>query len=141
MGGADGCAAGAARGAGGGGTRRTRRAVEAKGGGPPERMVDVLGLVGASVENVPGVPGIGDKGARDLVRTYGPIEAVLEHAGEVKRKAYREGLQNHADLGDRVPGPPPVQGGSGPADGSSSQFECWGRDNGTTGGEWAESSA
>ncbi len=81
-----------------GAIRFDRSAVEAKWGVPPERIADVLALVGDSVDNVPGVPGIGDKGARDLVRTYGPVEAVLEHAGEVKRKAYREGLQNHADL-------------------------------------------
>lgn len=81
-----------------GATRLDRSAVEAKWGVPPERVVDVLALVGDSVDNVPGVPGIGDKGARDLVRTYGPVEAVLEHATEVKRKAYREGLQNHSDL-------------------------------------------
>ena len=43
----------------------------------------------------PGVPGIGDKGARDLVREFGPVESVLEHADEVKRAAYREGLKSH----------------------------------------------
>ena len=42
---------------------------------PPERIVDVLALVGDSVDNVPGVPGIGDKGARDLVREFGPVES------------------------------------------------------------------
>ncbi len=80
-----------------GATRLDASAVEAKWGVPPERVVDVLALKGDAVDNVPGVPGIGDKGARDLVRAYGPVEAVLEHAGEVKRKAYREGLQNHRD--------------------------------------------
>ena len=63
---------------------------------PPERVVDVLALVGDSVDNVPGVPGIGDKGARDLVREYGSLEGVLENADKVKRAAYREGLQQHA---------------------------------------------
>jgi DNA polymerase-1 len=80
-----------------GATRYDRPAVESKWGVPPERIVDVLALVGDSVDNVPGVPGIGDKGARDLVRTYGPVEEVLEHAGEVKRKAYREGLESHRE--------------------------------------------
>ena len=62
---------------------------------PPERVVDVLALVGDAVDNVPGVPGIGDKGARDLVREFGSVEAVLENADKVKRAAYREGLKAH----------------------------------------------
>ena len=80
---------------GSGETRFDRKAVEEKWGVPPERIVDVLALVGDAVDNVPGVPGIGDKGARDLVREYGPVESVLEHADEVKRAAYREGLKSH----------------------------------------------
>ena len=82
---------------GAGATLFDRAAVEAKWGVPPERIVDVLALVGDAVDNVPGVPGIGDKGARSLVQEYGPVEAVLEHAGEVKRKAYREGLESHRE--------------------------------------------
>jgi DNA polymerase-1 len=82
---------------GSGQTRLDRKAVEEKWGVPPERIVDVLALVGDSVDNVPGVPGIGDKGARDLVRAYGPLEAVLDHADEVKRAAYREGLKGHRE--------------------------------------------
>ena len=79
-----------------GSTRLDRKAVEDKWGVPPERVVDVLALVGDSVDNVPGVPGIGDKGARDLVREYGTVEAVIESADKVKRAAYREGLKAHA---------------------------------------------
>jgi len=82
---------------GSGSTRFDRKAVEEKWGVAPERIVDVLALVGDSVDNVPGVPGIGDKGARDLVREFGPVESVLEHADEVKRAAYREGLKSHRD--------------------------------------------
>jgi DNA polymerase-1 len=82
---------------GSGSTRFDRKAVEEKWGVPPERIADVLALVGDSVDNVPGVPGIGDKGARDLVREFGPVEAVLEHADEVKRAAYREGLKSHRE--------------------------------------------
>jgi DNA polymerase-1 len=73
-----------------------RKGVEDKWGVPPERVVDVLALVGDAVDNVPGVPGIGDKGARDLVREFGPVEAVIENADKVKRAAYREGLKTHA---------------------------------------------
>ena len=78
-------------------TRCDRKAVEEKWGVPPERIVDVLALVGDSVDNIPGVPGIGDKGARDLVREFGPVESVLEHADQVKRAAYREGLKSHRE--------------------------------------------
>jgi DNA polymerase-1 len=81
---------------GSGATLFDRKTVEEKFGVPPERVVDVLALVGDSVDNVPGVPGIGDKGARDLVREFGSLEGVLENAERVKRAAYREGLIKHA---------------------------------------------
>ena len=74
-----------------------RKTVEEKFGVPPERVVDVLALVGDSVDNVPGVPGIGEKGARDLVREFGSVEEVIANADKVKRNAYREGLLAHAD--------------------------------------------
>jgi DNA polymerase-1 len=73
-----------------------RKLVEEKFGVPPERVVDVLALVGDAVDNVPGVPGIGEKGARDLVREFGSVESVIDNADKVKRAAYREGLQKHA---------------------------------------------
>ncbi|HSD29171.1 MAG TPA: DNA polymerase I [Vicinamibacteria bacterium] len=82
---------------GSGSTRCDRKAVEGKWGVPPERIVDVLALVGDSVDNIPGVPGIGDKGARDLVREFGPVESVLDHADQLKRAAYREGLKSHRE--------------------------------------------
>jgi DNA polymerase-1 len=72
------------------------KAVEEKWGVPPARVVDVLALVGDAVDNVPGVPGIGDKGARDLVREFGSVEGALANADKVKRAAYREGLKGHA---------------------------------------------
>ncbi|HSB60269.1 MAG TPA: DNA polymerase I [Vicinamibacteria bacterium] len=75
-----------------GATLYDRRTVEEKWGVPPERVVDVLALVGDAVDNIPGVRGIGEKGARDLVREFGPLEAVLASADKVKRAAYREGL-------------------------------------------------
>jgi DNA polymerase-1 len=74
-----------------------RKTVEEKWGVPPERVVDVLALVGDAIDNIPGVPGIGEKGARDLVREFGPVEAVLENADRVKRPAYREGLTRHRE--------------------------------------------
>ncbi len=80
---------------GSGSTSYDSKAVEEKWGVPPGRIVDVLALVGDSVDNIPGVAGIGDKGARDLVREFGSVEAVLENADKVKRAAYREGLKAH----------------------------------------------
>ncbi|MCY4586092.1 MAG: DNA polymerase I [Bryobacterales bacterium] len=64
----------------------------------PPQVVDLLALKGDSVDNIPGAKGIGDKGARDLILTYGSVEGAIEHAGEVKRKTYRESLQQNRDL-------------------------------------------
>ncbi len=63
----------------------------------PSRVADLLALKGDSVDNIPGAPGIGDKGAQQLIAAYGDIEGIISHAAEVKRKTYRESLQNHAD--------------------------------------------
>jgi len=73
------------------------RGVEEKFGVPPHRVADVLALWGDATDNIPGVPGIGEKGAKELVRQYGDLESVLAHAGEVTRKAYREGLEQNAE--------------------------------------------
>jgi DNA polymerase-1 len=66
-------------------------------GVPPERVVDYLALVGDSSDNVPGVPGIGDKTARDLVNEYGDLDAILRAAPDVKGKRPREALLAHPD--------------------------------------------
>jgi DNA polymerase I len=71
--------------------------VEQKFGVRPEQVVDVLALMGDSIDNIKGVPGIGEKGARDLIARYGNLEILLAHAGEVTNKRYREGLLAHAD--------------------------------------------
>jgi DNA polymerase-1 len=71
--------------------------VEKDYGLPPEKIADYLALTGDAVDNVPGVPGIGEKGAQSLIAEYGSVEALLERAGEIARKAYREGLQNHRE--------------------------------------------
>src|SRR4051794_19133299 len=63
----------------------------------PAQVVDVLALMGDSIDNIKGVPGIGEKGARDLIATYGTLESLLGHAPEVTNKRYREGLLAHAD--------------------------------------------
>src|SRR5277367_211995 len=66
-------------------------------GVPPERVIDVMALRGDSVDNIPGAPGIGDKGSVELIQQFGTVEAVLERAAEVKRKTYRESLENNRD--------------------------------------------
>jgi DNA polymerase I len=71
--------------------------VEEDFGVPPEKVVDVLALMGDSIDNVPGVPGIGEKGAKALIREYGSLDELLARASEVSRKSYREGLERHAD--------------------------------------------
>ena len=69
--------------------------VEEDFGVPPRQVVDVLALMGDSIDNVPGVPGIGEKGAKNLIKEHGSLEALLDAAPEIKRKNYREGLTNH----------------------------------------------
>jgi len=64
-------------------------------GVPPEKVVDVMALRGDSVDNIPGAPGIGDKGSVDLILEFGTVEAVLDRAAEVKRKSYRESLEQN----------------------------------------------
>ena len=66
-------------------------------GVPPERVVDYLALVGDASDNVPGVRGIGEKTARQLIEHYGALDAILAHAAEVSGKRAREALLTQAD--------------------------------------------
>lgn len=63
----------------------------------PEQVADLLALKGDSVDNIPGAPGIGDKGAKDLIVRFGSVEEAMRRADEVERKMYRESLQNHRE--------------------------------------------
>jgi DNA polymerase I len=63
----------------------------------PGQVADLLALKGDTVDNIPGAPGIGDKGAKDLIVRFGSVEAAIEHAAEVERRTYRESLQNYRD--------------------------------------------
>ncbi len=63
----------------------------------PEQVVDVMALRGDPVDNIPGAPGIGDKGSVELIQQFGSVEAALERAAEVQRKSYRESLQNNRE--------------------------------------------
>ena len=66
-------------------------------GVPPERVVDVMALRGDAIDNIPGAPGIGDKGSVEIIKRFGTVEQALEHAAEVERKTYRESLQNNRE--------------------------------------------
>ncbi len=72
-------------------------AVAEKWGVPPAQLADVLALMGDSVDNVPGVPGVGPKTAAELVRSFGDVEGVLARLDEVKRPKLREALAAHAE--------------------------------------------
>jgi DNA polymerase-1 len=67
-------------------------------GVPPRQVIDVMALRGDSIDNVPGAPGIGDKGSVELIKRFGSLEAALEHANEVEKKTYRESLLNNRDV-------------------------------------------
>jgi DNA polymerase-1 len=66
-------------------------------GVPPERVVDVMALRGDSIDNIPGAPGIGDKGSVEIIQRFGTVEQALDRANEVEKKTYRESLQNNRD--------------------------------------------
>ena len=71
--------------------------VEAKFGVPPDKVVDVLALMGDAVDNVKGVPGIGQKGARQLIAEHGSLDALLADPARVASKRYRNALERHSD--------------------------------------------
>ncbi len=71
--------------------------VEARFGVPPARVLDLRALVGDPSDNIPGVKGIGEKGAAKLLGEWGDLENLLEHAGEVSAKRAREALLEQAE--------------------------------------------
>ncbi len=73
------------------------KAVEEKIGLPPAKIVDYLGLMGDTSDNVPGVPGIGEKTAVQLIQQFGSLESVLDNAEKVSRANVRENLKTHRD--------------------------------------------
>ena len=70
-------------------------------GVPPERVIDVMALRGDSIDNIPGAPGIGDKGSVELIQQFGTVEAAIDAATAqpetIKRKTYRESLANNRE--------------------------------------------
>jgi DNA polymerase-1 len=77
--------------------RIDRTYVVDKFGVPPEQLGDVLALMGDSVDNVPGVPGIGPKTASQLIQDFGSLEAVLAAAETIKKPKLKQNLIEHAD--------------------------------------------
>ena len=66
-------------------------------GVPPRQVIDVMALRGDSIDNVPGAPGIGDKGSVEIIKRFGSVENAIEHAAELEKKTYRESLQNNRE--------------------------------------------
>jgi len=67
-------------------------------GVPPTKIIDLLGLMGDAIDNIPGAPGIGEKGALKLVQEFGSAIGAMENADKVTHKTYRESLQNNQDI-------------------------------------------
>ena len=72
--------------------------VQNKFGVPPSKIIDLLGLMGDSIDNIPGAPGIGEKGALKLVLEFGSAVGAMENADKVTHKTYRESLQNNKEI-------------------------------------------
>ncbi len=66
-------------------------------GVPPARVIDIMALRGDAIDNIPGAPGIGDKGSVEIIKRFGTVEQALDRANEVEKKTYRESLQNNRD--------------------------------------------
>lgn len=64
----------------------------------PDAVVDILALIGDTSDNVPGVPGIGKKGAAKIIQEYGSLEKAIQEAPYIKNKRAREGLMEHKEL-------------------------------------------
>ena len=75
-----------------------REGVVERYGIPPELVTDFIGLKGDTSDNIPGVPGIGDKTAAQLLQKYGSLESVLEHIDEISGEKRRQNLRENADL-------------------------------------------
>ncbi len=66
-------------------------------GVPPDKVIDLMALLGDNIDNIPGAKGIGEKGATELIQKYGTVENALAHADEVPNKRYREALQQQKE--------------------------------------------
>lgn len=75
-----------------------KKGVEEKFGVPPEKVIEVLALMGDTSDNIPGIPGIGEKTAVELIKEFGNMEKTLAHADKVKKKNIQKALKEHPDL-------------------------------------------
>ncbi len=66
-------------------------------GVPANRVVDIMALMGDTIDNIPGAKGIGEKGAREIIQRFGTVEAALDQADKVENKRYREALQTQRE--------------------------------------------
>ncbi|MEM6348320.1 MAG: DNA polymerase I [Bacteroidota bacterium] len=73
--------------------------VEEKFGIPPEHIIDFLGLKGDAVDNIPGIPKIGDKTAVSLIKEYGTVEEIIENVESITKKAIKASIIEHAEQG------------------------------------------
>jgi DNA polymerase I len=64
----------------------------------PSQIIDLLGLMGDAIDNIPGAPGIGEKGATKIIQQFGSAEEAMRRADEVTHKTYRESLKNNQDI-------------------------------------------
>ena len=64
---------------------------------PPDKVVDVMAIWGDAIDNIPGVPGIGEKGAKSLIEQFGSLDAVYEHLDQVKKASQRKTLEENRD--------------------------------------------
>jgi DNA polymerase-1 len=83
------------------GTWYDAEGVKARFGVASSQVVDVLALMGDAIDNVKGVPGIGEKGARELIAAYGSLDALLDGVDSVPQRKYREALAEHAESARR----------------------------------------
>ncbi len=72
--------------------------VEEKFGVRPDQIPDLLGLWGDASDNIPGAPGIGEKGARELIQAFGSLDNLLENWDKVKKKGYQESLRDNKEV-------------------------------------------
>src|SRR6202162_4035331 len=74
----------------------TPERVEARLGVPPDKVPDLIGLKGDTSDNIPGIPGIGDKTAAELLQRFGSLEEVLDHVDDISGAKRKQNLIDHA---------------------------------------------
>ncbi|HKO58084.1 MAG TPA: DNA polymerase I, partial [Thermoanaerobaculia bacterium] len=78
-------------------TMYNAKGVEEAFGLPPEKVVDVMAIWGDAIDNIPGVPGIGEKGAKALIAQFGSLDGVYEHLDDIKKASQRKTLEENRD--------------------------------------------